>query len=127
MYPAGGQAGGLAAQPASNYLPSNALDAGRVIASGSPAELTRESARNTIRFTAAAGLDVVDLMQALPEGTKVEERVSGSYVVAGDVDPAMLATLTAWCAGRNVLAESILVERQTLEDRFLDLTGRSLR
>ena len=103
------------------------VDAGRVIASGSPAELTRESARNTIRFTAAAGLDVVDLMQALPEGTKVEERVSGSYVVAGDVDPAMLATLTAWCAGRNVLAESILVERQTLEDRFLDLTGRSLR
>ena len=103
------------------------VDAGRVIASGSPAELTRESARNTIRFTAAAGLDVVDLMQALPEGTKVEERVSGSYVVAGNVDPAMLATLTAWCAGRNVLAESILVERQTLEDRFLDLTGRSLR
>ena len=31
MYPAGGQAGGLAAQPASIYLPSNALDAGRVI------------------------------------------------------------------------------------------------
>lgn len=103
------------------------VDAGRVIASGSPADLTRESARNTIRFTAAAGLDVVDLMQAMPEGTKVEERVAGSYVVAGDVDPAMLATLTAWCAGRNVLPESILVERQTLEDRFLDLTGRSLR
>lgn len=103
------------------------VDAGRVIASGSPAELTRESARNTIRFTAAAGLDVLDLMQALPEGTKVEERVAGSYVVAGDVDPAMLATLTAWCAARNVLPESILVERQTLEDRFLDLTGRTLR
>ena len=103
------------------------VDAGRVIASGSPAELTRESARNTIRFTAAASLDVLDLMQALPEGTKVEERVAGSYVVAGDVDPAMLATLTAWCAARNVLPESILVERQTLEDRFLDLTGRSLR
>ncbi len=103
------------------------VDAGRVIASGSPTELTREAARNTIRFTAAAGLDVVDLMQALPEGTKVEERVAGSYVVAGDVDPAMLATLTAWCAARNVLPESILVERQTLEDRFLDLTGRSLR
>ncbi len=103
------------------------VDAGRVIASGSPSDLTRESARNTIRFTAPAGLDVIDLMQALPEGTKVEERVAGSYVVAGDVDPAMLATLTAWCAGRNVLPESILVERQTLEDRFLDLTGRSLR
>ncbi|WP_229054134.1 ABC transporter ATP-binding protein [Aeromicrobium sp. Leaf350] len=103
------------------------IDSGRVIASGTPADLTRESARNTIRFTARAGLDVVDLMQALPDGTKVEERVAGSYVVAGDVDPAMLATLTAWCAGRGVLPESILVERQTLEDRFLDLTGRSLR
>ena len=39
----------------------------------------------------------------------------------------LLATLTAWCAGQGVLAESVLVERQTLEDRFLELTGKALR
>ena len=103
------------------------VDAGRMIASGTPAELTRQAASNTIRFVARPDLDVIDLMQALPHGTKVEERSPGNYVVAGDVDPGLLATLTAWCASHGVLAESVLVERQTLEDRFLDLTGRRLR
>ncbi|TCJ00384.1 ABC transporter ATP-binding protein [Aeromicrobium sp. IC_218] len=103
------------------------VDAGRVIASGSPASLTAEGARNTVRFTASAGLDVADLMDALGHGTKVEEIEPGSYVVAGDVDPALVAGVTAWCARQGVLVQSVMVERQTLEDRFLDLTGRSLR
>jgi ABC-2 type transport system ATP-binding protein len=103
------------------------VDAGRVIASGSPAELTAQGARNTVRFTAAPALDVTDLMAALPHDTKVEEVEPGAYVVAGDVDPALVAAVTAWCARHDVLVESVMVERQTLEDRFLDLTGRSLR
>ena len=103
------------------------VDAGRVIASGTPAELAEAGARNTIRFTARPGLDVQSLMGALPHGTKVEETTAGHYVIAGEVNPELLATFTAWCAGQGVLAESVLVERQSLEDRFLDLTGRSLR
>jgi ABC-2 type transport system ATP-binding protein len=35
--------------------------------------------------------------------------------------------LTAWCAGQGVLAENLSVERRTLEDVFLELTGRDLR
>ncbi|MEH3033652.1 MAG: ABC transporter ATP-binding protein [Aeromicrobium erythreum] len=103
------------------------VDAGRVIATGTPAELAEAGARNTIRFTARPGIDVVGLMAALPQGTKVEETAAGHYVIAGEVDPALLATFTAWCAGQGVMAESVLVERQSLEDRFLDLTGRTLR
>ena len=100
---------------------------GRVIASGSPQELAASGAKNTVRFTARAGLDVENLMHALPHDTKVDEVSPGAYVVAGDVDPALLATLSAWCAGEGVLTESVLVERQTLEDRFLELTGKALR
>ena len=103
------------------------VDAGKVIASGTPAELSGSGARNTVRFTARPGLDVISLKAALPRGTKVEEIGAGAYVISGTVDPALLAAFTAWCAGQNVLAESMLVERQTLEDRFLDLTGRGLR
>jgi ABC-2 type transport system ATP-binding protein len=43
------------------------------------------------------------------------------------VTPQLLATLTAWCAAQHVLAEDLAVERRTLEDVFLDLTGRELR
>ncbi|MGI9085313.1 MAG: ABC transporter ATP-binding protein [Aeromicrobium sp.] len=103
------------------------VDSGKVIASGSPAELSESGAKNTVRFLARPGLDVDALMLALPHDTKVDEAQPGHYVIAGHVDPELLATLTAWCAGQGVLAESVLVERQTLEDRFLELTGKALR
>ncbi|KAA1400441.1 ABC transporter ATP-binding protein [Aeromicrobium ginsengisoli] len=103
------------------------VDAGQVIASGTPQALASSGAKNTVRFTARPGLDVVKLMHALPHDTKVDEVSPGAYVIAGDVDPALLATLSAWCAGEGVLTESVLVERQTLEDRFLELTGKALR
>ena len=103
------------------------VDAGRVIASGTPAELAGAGAQGTIRLSARPGLDVVSLMQALPTGTKAEEVAAGRYVVSGDVDADLLAAVTSWCAREGALAESVQVERQTLEDRFLDLTGRTLR
>ena len=103
------------------------VDAGRVIASGTPAELASTGSTNTVRFTARPGLDLESLMLALPHDTKVDEVVAGSYVIAGDVAPQLLVTLTAWCASQGVLTESVLVERQTLEDRFLELTGKVLR
>ena len=103
------------------------VDAGRVIASGSPQALASSGSENTVRFTARAGLDVQDLMLALPHDTKVDETTPGAYVIAGTVDPQLLATLATWCAAHGVLTESLLVERQTLEDRFLELTGKALR
>ncbi len=41
--------------------------------------------------------------------------------------PQVLATVTAWCAKINVLATDLRVETRSLEDVFLDLTGRALR
>ncbi|MRK01954.1 ATP-binding cassette domain-containing protein [Aeromicrobium sp. S22] len=103
------------------------VDAGQVIASGTPAALAASGAKNTVRFTARPGLDLESLMLALPHDTKVDEISAGSYVIVGEVDPALLATLTAWCASHGILTQSLLVERQTLEDRFLELTGKALR
>jgi ABC-2 type transport system ATP-binding protein len=101
------------------------IDHGQVIASGSPAELSARGSENTMRFAARPGLDVHHLRAALPLGSQVEELTPGAYVVRGAVDPALIATLTAWCAAQGVLAQSLSVEHRTLEDVFLDLTGRS--
>jgi ABC-2 type transport system ATP-binding protein len=103
------------------------IDAGRVVAAGSPAELTRSGAEGQIRFRAVPALDLDDLLGTLPVGTLAIEKEPGRYLVTGDVSPDLLARLTAWCAARDVLAEELAVERRTLEDVFLDLTGRELR
>jgi ABC-2 type transport system ATP-binding protein len=103
------------------------IDSGRLVASGTPAELTRSGAEGQIRFRAPHGLRLTSLMDALPVGTQALEESPGRYLVTGAVNPDLLAALTAWCAGQGVLAEEVAVERRSLEDVFLDLTGRELR
>ncbi|WP_020573187.1 ABC transporter ATP-binding protein [Actinopolymorpha alba] len=103
------------------------IDGGRVIASGSPAELTSRGAANSLRFRGPAGLDVRSLVAALPEGSRVREPAPGSYLVLGTIDPHLLATVTAWCASNGVLPDDLAVERHNLEDVFLELTGRKLQ
>ncbi|HEY3633279.1 MAG TPA: ABC transporter ATP-binding protein [Jatrophihabitantaceae bacterium] len=103
------------------------IDAGRLVASGTPAELTRSGAEGQIRFRATEGLRLASLVDALPVGTHALEASPGRYVVTGDVNPQLLAAVTAWCAGQGVLAEELTVERRSLEDVFLELTGRDLR
>ncbi|HST47267.1 ABC transporter ATP-binding protein [Jatrophihabitans sp.] len=98
------------------------LHAGRIIAEGSPAELTQVGSAGQVRFSGPAGLPVAELHAALPSGVQVSETAAGSYLVAGEVTPALLAGITSWCAARNVLAEGLRVERRSLEDVFLDLT-----
>ncbi|MEU1073891.1 MULTISPECIES: ABC transporter ATP-binding protein [unclassified Streptomyces] len=103
------------------------VDAGRAVAQGSPEELCRGGAENTLRFTGRPGLDLASLLKALPDGTAAAELTPGAYRISGTVDPQLLATVTSWCAQHGVMPDGIAVERHTLEDVFLELTGRELR
>jgi ABC-2 type transport system ATP-binding protein len=103
------------------------VDAGRVVATGTVAELTRTGAVGQLRFRATPGLDLEQLLTALPVGCAAKESPSGDYLVEGVVDPQLLAAVTAWTAGQGALATDLRVETRTLEDVFLDLTGRELR
>ena len=103
------------------------IDRGRVVASGSPAELTGSAGQ--LRFRAQPCLDTESLLAALPPGSAAKESPAGHYLleVQEAVDPGLLAAVTAWCADRGVLASSLKIESRTLEDVFLELTGRDLR
>jgi ABC-2 type transport system ATP-binding protein len=105
------------------------VDSGRVVAVGSPAELTRHGTEGQLRFTATPGLDLVALAGALPPAVTVSEPRRGEYLVTvpGPVDPQLVAAVTAWCADKDVLAEELRVRRRSLEDVFLELTGHGLR
>jgi ABC-2 type transport system ATP-binding protein len=103
------------------------IDHGSTVAAGTPAELMRSGAENQLRFTAPPKLDLALLVSALPENYRATEATSGEYLVEGHIDPQVLATVTAWCARVNVLATDMRVEQRSLEQVFLDLTGRELR
>ncbi|MEO3814513.1 ABC transporter ATP-binding protein [Sphaerisporangium sp. B11E5] len=101
------------------------IDRGTVVAQGSPHILT--GAERQLRFRARPGLDLDELLAALPVGSAAKESPSGHYVIEGHVGPELLGTVTAWCAAEGVTADDLSVERRTLEDVFLELTGRELR
>jgi len=102
------------------------IDHGRLVTEGTVATLTSHGAAGQLRFTAAPGLDLDSLTAALPHGCQVSG-AGGSYLVEGVVGPQLLADVTAWCAAHGVLARELSVESRTLEDVFLELTGKDLR
>jgi len=103
------------------------VDDGVAVAKGTPAELMGRGAENQLRFSAPPKLDLSLLISALPETYLASEVSQGEYLVEGLIDPQVLATVTAWCARLNVLATDMRVEQRSLEDVFLDITGRELR
>ncbi|ULP39122.1 ABC transporter ATP-binding protein [Mycolicibacterium rufum] len=103
------------------------IDRGVAVASGTPTELMRNGAENQLRFRAPRMLDLSLLIAALPESYRATETSPGEYLVEGRIDPQVLATVTAWCARLDVLATDMRVEQRSLEDVFLELTGRELR
>lgn len=103
------------------------IDKGRVVAHGSPAVLTSTGRVQELRFRAKPGMDLTGLATALPPDYRAAEPISGRYLVQGRIDPAVLSTITAWCAEQGALADDVQVARRSLEDVFLELTGRELR
>src|SRR2546429_283739 len=103
------------------------VDHGRLVADGTPAELTGTAGQ--LRFRAEPGLDTDGLLAALSPGAAAKESPAGHYLVEvhDRVDPQLVAAVTAWCAEHGVLAQDLRIESRTLEDVFLQLTGRELR
>jgi ABC-2 type transport system ATP-binding protein len=103
------------------------VDHGRVVAHGSPAALTSNGQQRELRFRAKPGMDLVGLAASLPADYHAAETKSGRYLVQGRIDPSVLSTITTWCAQQGALADDVQVARRSLEDVFLELTGKELR
>jgi ABC-2 type transport system ATP-binding protein len=104
------------------------IDQGRVVAYDSPQRLADDSReQDSIRFEAPAGLDLTALSIAVAPGAKAAEPTAGSYHVTGEITPDTLAATTAWCASLGLMPRNLQIEQRSLEDVFLDLTGRELR
>ncbi|WP_324251277.1 ABC transporter ATP-binding protein [Nocardioides sp. Leaf374] len=105
------------------------IDHGRLVLSGSPLELTRGGTVSTIRLVVTRPFPPgapESLTAALGPGTEVRLLDSLSLQVTGPADASTLARVSRWCEDNAVLPESLTLGTRTLEDVFLDLTGREL-
>jgi ABC-2 type transport system ATP-binding protein len=97
------------------------VDRGRVVASGTPAELMRSAGTAEIRFGAPPGLDTAALGKTLMAG--VDEVAPGEYIVGLEPTPSNINALTTWLAAHDLPLADLRAGRHTLEDVFLRMTA----
>ncbi|WP_337191478.1 ABC transporter ATP-binding protein [Nocardioides flavescens] len=106
------------------------IDHGRLIASGSPLELTRGGTVSTIRLVVTKPFPPeapASLAAALGDRIEVVLLDELSLLVTGPADASTLARVSDWCERSGVLPESLTLGTRNLEDVFLELTGRGLK
>jgi len=105
------------------------IDHGRLIASGTPIELTRGGTISTIRLVVTKPFPPGapdSLKAALGPSIEVVLLDELSLIVTGPADASTLAKVSRWCEENDVLPESLTLGTRNLEDVFLELTGREL-
>jgi ABC-2 type transport system ATP-binding protein len=103
------------------------IDRGRMIASGTPFELTRGTGISTIRLVVTRPFPEeapASLQAMLGPPTQVHPINEYSLLITGPADATTLGKVSAWCEEVGVLPESLSLGQRTLEDVFLQLTGR---
>ncbi len=100
------------------------IDGGRLVTSGTPAELTLDVVHDETRFSAPPGLDRDSIASAVGvDSTLVEEERPGEYVLRVDATPAVVADLALWLRDHDVRLGELRAGRRTLEEVFLRVTG----
>jgi len=98
------------------------MDGGRIVAEGAPRELiTQYSTREVLEMRFGRGRNAEFLADAESVGERVEVLPDRLLVYTDDGEAALVAL-----HDRDVIPDSALVRRSSLEDVFLRLTGRTL-
>ena len=89
---------------------------GKMAVEGTPAELVQQAGAMTIRFR------VDPRLGSLPAGLGAEATDDkGRYMLTTDTPTHGLHQLTSWAVAQGIELEELLVERQSLEDVFVEL------
>jgi ABC-2 type transport system ATP-binding protein len=112
------------------------LDRGRIVAYGTPAELTGAGApRVRFRLSSALaegdGVALAAVAAGAHAGARVVDAGAGNHYelqgLADAPDPALVARLAAWCAERGLLITELRLGAASLEERYLELVGADAR
>jgi ABC-2 type transport system ATP-binding protein len=101
------------------------IDRGRMMAFGTPTELTAHAGADDTRFSAKPGLDCAALAGVLGlEPALVSEQRAGEYTIEAPATPELVAALAVWLRDRDVRMGDLRAGRSSLEDVFLRLTSQ---
>jgi ABC-2 type transport system ATP-binding protein len=102
------------------------MDHGQILEMGTVEELvSKRFQERAVRFDRLEGLPKVELA-ALPAVVEVIEDETETLLYTRDVGPT-IGALLALADSRGLEPKNLGIRRATLEDVFLDLTGRALR
>jgi ABC-2 type transport system ATP-binding protein len=102
------------------------MDHGRILEMGTVEELvSKHFQERTVRFDRLEGLSH-DELSALPAVSSVKEDAEEVLIYTRDPGPT-IGGLLELADGRGLEPQNLGIRRATLEDVFLDLTGRALR
>ncbi|MFF1253385.1 ABC transporter ATP-binding protein [Pseudarthrobacter sp. NPDC058329] len=108
------------------------IDGGRNVAEGTVQELLQRNPAveagadhiRTLDFEAVPGLDVGGV---LPDSIAFLETRAGRYSVTGSLTPGHLAALARWWEAQGIMPASMSLQARSLEDVFLDISGKDIR
>ncbi len=103
------------------------IDAGTTVAEGTLPQLIGAEPASVLTVRTREPVAVADLAAVVPAEVTVREVSSGHYVFTGDVGPDLTARVATWCTDHLVVTSELSLRQRSLEDVFLDLTGRELR
>ncbi|MGV3017422.1 ABC transporter ATP-binding protein [Rothia sp. 88186D007BW] len=102
---------------------------GTVILSGTMAQVLAngQDKNRSLTFTAPSGFTLNQLWPPADAALTLTENPAGSYQLTGPLTPQHLADLTAYWAARGIMPGELSLANRTLEDVFLELSGRDIR
>ncbi len=102
------------------------VDQGKLIALGSPAELTAASGSEAITISVSPVVDLSGIEQ-LASVVDVRPGAPGTLVLGTASPSDLLVELAIWLRDRQIVPHMLRVGGSSLEDVFLRLTGKALR
>lgn len=106
------------------------MDHGKVVAEGTPADLTSGSFEEQVSFSTAQPLDLDEVArnaaQSKLDATFTQVRPL-RYVARGTVSPNLVAWIAQEAVDQSVLIRDMQVSHKDLEEVFLTITGKELR
>lgn len=104
------------------------IDAGKIVAIGTPRELQQQSqGRSRIDIVTGQPMDAASL-PAWPDSLKTELKEDGVSLTVYSSRPARtLFEIMKWLDQHSIPLEDVHLKRPTLEDVFVELTGKKLR